>query len=98
MTLPALTAEGVVGGAFGVIHARLFQQPLGSLVELLGPLMAMIVRPYRGHAAAAREIARPAMPSGARAIEDRPAPLIGTLNPVGFRLTVRTPDGVGGCR
>jgi AcrR family transcriptional regulator len=54
--LPALMAEGVVGGAFGVIHARLFQEPRKPLVELLGPLMAMIVRPYRGRAAATREL------------------------------------------
>ena len=53
--LPPLTAEGVVGGAFGVIHARLCQERPGSLIELLGPLMATIVLPYRGSAAAARE-------------------------------------------
>jgi AcrR family transcriptional regulator/DNA-binding PadR family transcriptional regulator len=88
--LPPLTAEGVVGGAFGVIHARLSQQPSESLIELLNPLMAMIVRPYRGSTAATRELARPAMPSGAQAIEDRPVPRIGTLNPVDFRLTVRS--------
>jgi AcrR family transcriptional regulator/DNA-binding PadR family transcriptional regulator len=64
--LPALTAEGVVGGAFGVIHARLFQLRPGSLMELLNPLVAMIVRPYRGGEAAAREIARPVTLSGGR--------------------------------
>jgi AcrR family transcriptional regulator/DNA-binding PadR family transcriptional regulator len=64
--LPALTAEGVVGGAFGVIHARLFQLRPGSLMELLNPLVAMIVRPYRGGAAAALEIARPVTLSGGR--------------------------------
>jgi AcrR family transcriptional regulator len=53
--LPPLTAEGVVGAAFSVIHARLLQQT-GSLVELLNPLMATIVLPYRGHAAAAQEL------------------------------------------
>jgi AcrR family transcriptional regulator/DNA-binding MarR family transcriptional regulator len=52
----ALTAEGIVGGTFGLIHARLFQQRPGSLMELLNPLMAMIVRPYRGGAAATREL------------------------------------------
>jgi AcrR family transcriptional regulator/DNA-binding PadR family transcriptional regulator len=64
--LPPLTAEGVVGGTFGLIHARLFQQPPESLMGLLGPLMAMIVRPYRGGAAAARELARPVTLSGGR--------------------------------
>jgi len=57
--LPPLTAEGVVGAAFSVIHARLLEQHPEPLGELLNPLMAMIVLPYRGHAAAARELARP---------------------------------------
>ncbi|HEY5046292.1 MAG TPA: TetR/AcrR family transcriptional regulator [Solirubrobacteraceae bacterium] len=56
--LPPLTAEGVVGAAFSVIHARLLQEDPGSLLALLGPLMATIVLPYRGHAAAARELGR----------------------------------------
>jgi AcrR family transcriptional regulator len=56
--LPALTAEGVVGAVFSLIHARL-QQRAGSLTELLNPLMAIVVLPYRGHAAAARELADP---------------------------------------
>jgi AcrR family transcriptional regulator len=64
--LPPLTAEGVVGAAFSVIHARLLQQQPGSLTELLNPLMATIVLPYRGHGAATRELARPAPePTGA---------------------------------
>jgi len=57
--LPPLTAEGVVGAAFSVIHARLLEQHVEPLGELLNALMAMIVLPYRGHAAAARELARP---------------------------------------
>jgi AcrR family transcriptional regulator len=58
--LPPLTAEGVVGAAFSVIHARLLEQHHEPLTGLLNPLMATIVLPYRGHAAAARELARPA--------------------------------------
>ena len=58
--LPPLTAEGVIGATFGVIHARLSQERPESLIELLGPLMATIVFPYRGSAAAARESARDA--------------------------------------
>ena len=64
--LPALTAEGVVGAAFGVIHARLFQADPGSLTALLNPLMATIVLPYRGRATASRELARPAPESVGR--------------------------------
>jgi AcrR family transcriptional regulator/DNA-binding MarR family transcriptional regulator len=52
----ALVAEGVVGGVVGVIHARLLESRSEPLIELLGALMAMIVLPYRGSAAAAREV------------------------------------------
>src|ERR1700727_1302626 len=72
--LPPLTAEGLVGAAFGVIHARLLEQHPEPLVGLLGSLMAMIVLPYRGHAAAARELARPAPePTGTPAGDGRGA-------------------------
>jgi AcrR family transcriptional regulator len=51
-----LTAEGLVGGAFAIVYARLLankhQEPLTSL---LGELMSLIVLPYRGPAAAGRE-------------------------------------------
>ncbi|HEY3865677.1 MAG TPA: TetR/AcrR family transcriptional regulator [Solirubrobacteraceae bacterium] len=63
--LPPLVAEGVVGGAFGVIHARLLELRPEPLVELLGSLMAMIVLPYRGSTAAAGEIELPPSPSAA---------------------------------
>ena len=97
--LPPLTAEGVVGGAFGVIHARLSQQPPESLIELLGPLMATIVLPYRGSAAAARELTsgrrgasrsktngpRPLRGRAAHASDRgrRDAPPFGVLRPLG---------------
>ncbi len=97
--LPPLTAEGIVGATFGVIHARLSQQRLESLIELLGPLMATIILPYRGSAAAARELKRP-LASGRRGASRsrtqgawrathasergrRDAPLLGALRPLG---------------
>ena len=64
MSLPGelspLTAEGLVGATFGVIHARLSQRRPEPLIELLGALMGTIVLPYRGSAAAARELKPPA--------------------------------------
>ena len=93
--LPALTAEGVVGAAFGVIHTRLLNRQTGSLTGLLNELMAAIVLPYRGHASAARELSRPALESktGLAARERLGA----SLTPAGvgraripFRLTIRT--------
>jgi AcrR family transcriptional regulator/DNA-binding PadR family transcriptional regulator len=105
--LSGVTAEGVVGAVFGVIHAQLLEsmargpvaeRPAPGLLDLLGALMSVIVLPYRGHAAAARELARPAavLPVEALATGDggglpvgvgRP---LGSTPPVDFRLTVRT--------
>jgi hypothetical protein len=56
---PPLTAQGVVGGALSVIHARLLADSPRPLIELTGPLMAMIVHPYLGPAAARAELERP---------------------------------------
>jgi AcrR family transcriptional regulator len=98
--LPALTAEGVVGAAFSVIHTRLSNNHLGSLAALLNDLMATVVLPYRGSAAAVRELSRPISKAGPRL---RPADKSRFSGPAGrtsgsragraripFRLTVRT--------
>jgi AcrR family transcriptional regulator len=98
--LPALTAEGVVGAAFGVVHTRLLSGRPEPLVGLLGELMAAIVLPYRGYGAAARELSRPISKAGPRL---RPADKSRFSGPAGrtfgsragraripFRLTVRT--------
>ncbi len=57
--LPPLTAEGIVGAVLAVIHARMLEHRDDSLVDLLNPLMGMIVLPYLGQAAAAKELAKP---------------------------------------
>jgi AcrR family transcriptional regulator len=57
---PPLTAEGVVGAVLAVVHARLLEEDPRPLAGLLNELMAMIVLPYLGPAAAARELERPA--------------------------------------
>jgi AcrR family transcriptional regulator len=51
----ALTAEGLVGAAFGIVHARLVRGERTALLGLVGELMGMIVLPYLGPAAARRE-------------------------------------------
>jgi AcrR family transcriptional regulator len=60
---PPLTAQGAVGGAVSVIQARLREPQSDArvrpLVELAGPLMAMIVHPYLGASAARKELERP---------------------------------------
>jgi AcrR family transcriptional regulator len=92
-TLPSLTAEGVVGGTLGVIHARLIQGQRRGLVELLNPLMAIIVLPYLGVAAARSELSRPVPDSSPAPIKRTAAqdPLAG-LN---TRLTYRTMTVMG---
>jgi len=71
---PEVAAEGLVGAVLAVLHTRLLgpglgagggsgadsgaQRP-GSLIELLGPLMHLILLPYVGAAKAGRELTRP---------------------------------------
>jgi AcrR family transcriptional regulator len=97
---PPLTAEGVVGGALSVIHARLISSPLlptargpqsgypegDSLLGLLNPLMGMIVLPYLGSAAARKELQRLAPKPRARV--ERPGENL--LRDLDMRLTYRT--------
>jgi AcrR family transcriptional regulator len=66
---PPLAAEVVAGGVITVIRARLAQHRPEQLLSLAGPLMAMIVLPYLGAAAAKRELGRPVT-----RIPDPPAP------------------------
>ena len=63
----AFTAEGLVGAAFGIVHARLSRGEHKPLLGLVGELMGMIVLPYLGPAAARREqTARPQIPAPRR--------------------------------
>ena len=93
-----LTAEGVVGAALAIVHARLLRRDGRPLVGLLNELMAMIVLPYRGPAAARRELERP-VPVAPRHTPAAPAktdaagkPLTSEnpLEGVPMRLTYRT--------
>jgi AcrR family transcriptional regulator len=85
-----LTGEGVVGAVLAVVHARLLARPGardgGLLVELLNPLVAMVVQPYLGAAAAERELARPV--DARRAV--RRGPVVDPLEGLHMRLTYRT--------
>lgn len=60
-----LTAEGIVGAVCSILHARMVAGSPGReseqrpLLELTGALMAMIVQPYLGAAAAQKELERP---------------------------------------
>jgi AcrR family transcriptional regulator len=98
--LPLLVAAGVAGAAFSIVHARLVEQSSGSLMQLVNPVMATVVLPYRGQEVSARELARPLpelpeLPEPAVSPEDGSpdsrkgdAPPIAPVRPV--KLTERT--------
>jgi AcrR family transcriptional regulator len=89
-TPPPLTAEGVVGAVFSVIHARLLEPPAGGrhLSELTSQLMGLIVHPYLGAAAAEAELATisPVLKPGREELHLEPAP----FRDLTIRLTYRT--------
>ncbi len=87
-----LTAEGLVGAAFAIVHARLSRGHDTPLRELLGELTGMIVLPYLGSATARREQTRPAPDPTPRAPEVVAAPRAegDPLDGVPMRLTYRT--------
>jgi AcrR family transcriptional regulator len=92
---PPLTAEGLVGAAFGLVYARLLRCEREPLTDLTGDLMGMIVLPYLGPAAVRREQALP-QPAPARSAPERRAPSTrdvdgeDVLAGIPMRLTYRT--------
>jgi AcrR family transcriptional regulator len=81
-----LTAEGIVGGVLAVLYARFAEPDSGPMVGLLNQLMAMIVLPYLGPTAAARETSRPV----ARRRPRSQPPASNPLEGLDMRLTYRT--------
>jgi AcrR family transcriptional regulator len=97
MPPPALAAESIVGGALGVIQARVLERDATALEfranDLLNQLMSMIVHPYLGAAAARRELEQSTSGGAAtRAVsEPPPADLGRDLFPkLPIRVTFRT--------
>ncbi len=80
-----LTAEGLVGAVLTILAARLQAEDQPPLQPLLNPLMAMIVLPYLGTAAAERELKR----ASPRKRTSRPAHQ-DHLRGLDMRLTYRT--------
>ncbi len=80
-----LMAEGALGGALALLHARLVDPGRPQLAELLSSLVATIVLPYLGAGAARRELERPvAAVEGTRPRASDP------LRDLRMRLTYRT--------
>jgi AcrR family transcriptional regulator len=98
----ALTAEGLVGAACAIVHARLLVNDRREpLVNLLGELMSLIVLPYQGPAAARRERTRslpsPSKPVRPGGVNRDARDLLDPLRDIPMRLTYRTArvlDGV----
>jgi len=87
---PDVTAEGVVGAIFAVLHTRVLEQGEERLTDLLGALMSMIVLPYLGARVAGRELSKPPIEAP---LEDRPRVLTRHKDPLeglNMRLTYRT--------
>jgi AcrR family transcriptional regulator len=85
-----MTAEGVVGGVFAVLHTRLVRDERSQLTDLLSPLMSMIVLPYLGPRVADKELKngahKRARVSAASCLTGGEDPLAGLK----LRLTYRT--------
>lgn len=87
---PEVTAEGIVGAVFAVLHTRLLEGGGKPLTDLLRPLMSMIALPYLGSRVAGRELSRPPLevrrdkPREVRARSKDP------LEGLEMRLTYRT--------
>jgi AcrR family transcriptional regulator/DNA-binding MarR family transcriptional regulator len=86
---PDVTAEGVVGAVFAVLHTRLLEEGREPLTNLLSPLMSMIVLPYLGARIASKELSRPVLDvhQGVRPARSRSKDPLEGLE---MRLTYRT--------
>lgn len=82
-----ISAEAIVGSVLLILHERMLEQPRPAMSSLLGELMSVIVRPYLGASAAAREarLARPSPDAPARTRNRNGLP-----RRISVRLTMRT--------
>ncbi len=87
---PEVTAEGVVGAIFAVLHTRVLEPGAEPLTDLLGPLMSMIVLPYLGARAAGRELSRPPLIIVGERKARPPVRPRDPLEGLNMRLTYRT--------
>jgi AcrR family transcriptional regulator len=83
---PELAGLAIVGGVLEILHIRLIAAKRPRLPELLGQLMAIVVLPYLGSAAARRELARPIPPPSRKQLGASAA----TATRPPMRLTYRT--------
>jgi AcrR family transcriptional regulator len=87
---PAITAQALVGGVVAVLHMRLVRNDPESFSVLLGPLMSMIVLPYLGAGAAAKELRAARSQENGQRRRARSRPAKDPLDGLKMRLTYRT--------
>ncbi|HEY1834025.1 MAG TPA: TetR family transcriptional regulator [Solirubrobacteraceae bacterium] len=88
---PPVTAEGVVGAVFAVIHARVLEGANAKpLSELLSSLMSIIVLPYLGARVARAELTRAAPEISHERPKRPPREGADPLKGLKMRLTYRT--------
>jgi AcrR family transcriptional regulator len=87
---PPVIGEGVVGAVLAVLQNRLLRDRHAPVIELFGPLVAIIVLPYLGAGVAHRELTRPAPPERDAAGELREDGPSSVLDADGMRMTYRT--------
>jgi AcrR family transcriptional regulator len=88
--LPEVTAEGIVGAIFAVLHTRLLEGGGEPLADLRGSLMSMIVLPYLGASAASSEMHMPALEPRPDSLRSRASRSRDPLDGLNMRLTHRT--------
>jgi AcrR family transcriptional regulator/DNA-binding MarR family transcriptional regulator len=82
-----LTAEGVLGAVFSVLHTRIVQADQERLSTQLNPLMGIVVLPYLGARGAKRELSR-RHPTPMRSAPQRTS--LDPLQGMEMRMTYRT--------
>jgi AcrR family transcriptional regulator len=87
---PPVTAEGIVGAVFAVVHTRLLEGRKKPREHLLDSLMSMIVLPYLGATAASRELSSSLETGAVRRAPRRPPKAQDPLAGLNIRLTYRT--------
>jgi AcrR family transcriptional regulator len=88
--LPEVTAEGIVGAIFAVLHTRLLEGGKEPLTDLLGSLMSMVVLPYLGARAASSELSRPPLEHSGHSRRSSLTRAKDPLDGLNMRLTHRT--------
>jgi len=87
---PPLSAEGVVGAVFAILHTRLHEDDPAPLGGLLAQLMGIIMLPYMGTRAARRELDGVEDVHAVQGLASVPERVPDRLGGLPMRLTYRT--------